>query len=63
MKNVSNNSMLVNLHITFAADKLLWMRYVKSETPHKEVLPKPFAETLNSFQKAMLIKNTIQNTI
>ena len=48
--------MLVNLHIIFAADKLLWMRYVKSETPHKEVLPKPFAETLNSFQKAMLIK-------
>ena len=48
--------MLVNLHIIFAADKLLWMRYVKSETPHKEVLSKPFAETLNSFQKAMLIK-------
>jgi dynein heavy chain len=37
-------------------DKLLWMRYLKSENPQKEVLPKPYADTLNSFQKGMLVK-------
>lgn len=32
------------------------MRYLKSENPQKEVLPKPYADSLNSFQRAMLIK-------